>query len=208
MRARSFLQPLTCLLLAAPALWLGYGIWQEVAAPGSRFGADPGEAVTDYLGLWAIRMLMLALLVTPLRRITGWSWLAPLRRTVGLFAFGYVSAHLLGYLGLLAAFDAAQIVADLTERTYIIAGMVAVLSLAPLAVTSTRAWQRRLRKRWQALHRLVFVAGFAALLHLFWLTKDGYGEPLLYAGLFTLALGERLLNWQRRRLPTAPAPSL
>lgn len=207
MTGRRLLHWLFGLLLAAPALWLGYEIYQEVGAPGTRFGADPGEAVTDFLGQWALRLLLLALLISPLRRLTGLSALAPLRRTAGLFAFGYVVAHMLGYLGLLAAFDGQQIFADFTERTYIIAGLVAVLCLTPLAVTSTRGWQRRLRQRWVSLHRLVFVAAFAALLHLFWLTRDGYGEPLLYAALFALAVGERVLNWRQRRSPAAPALS-
>lgn len=195
------------LALAAPALWLGAEIYQEIQAPGTRFGADPGEAVTDFLGEWAMRALLLALLVSPLRRLSGMAALAPLRRTAGLFAFGYVLLHLLGYLGLLAGFDGKQIFADLTERTYIIAGLVAVLCLTPLALTSTRGWQRRLRRRWVSLHRLVFVAAFAALLHLFWLTRDGYGEPLIYAALFAIALTERLLYWRRQRQPAEPVPA-
>lgn len=207
MTGKRLLHWLFGLALAAPALWLGFEVYQEIQAPGTRFGADPGEAVTDFLGEWAIRLLLLALLISPLRRLTGVAALAPLRRTAGLFAFGYVVLHVLGYLGLLAAFDMGQIFADLTERTYIIAGLVAVLCLTPLAITSTRAWQRRLRRRWVSLHRLVFVAAFAALLHLFWLTRDGYGEPLVYAVALALALTERLLHWRQQRQPAAPVPS-
>lgn len=207
MAVRTTLSWLFGLLLALPALWLGYEIFQEIQAPGTRFGADPGAAVTDFLGEWALRMLLLTLLISPLRRLTGVAALAPLRRTAGLFAFGYLLLHVLGYLGLLAAFDGSQILADLTERTYIIAGLVALVCLTPLAITSTRGWQQRLRRRWVTLHRLVFVAAFAALLHLFWLTRDGYGEPLLYAGVFALALIERLLYRRRQRLPAAPVPT-
>ncbi|MGI9327200.1 MAG: sulfite oxidase heme-binding subunit YedZ [Pseudomonadales bacterium] len=208
MTQRATLQTVTCVVLALPGLWLIAGVIQEIGAPGSQFGADPPEAVTDYLGEWAMRMLLLALCVSPVRRLTGLSQLAPLRRTAGLFAFGYVVAHLLGYLGLLATFDLAQIAEDFTQRTYIIAGLSALAMLTPLAITSTRAWQRRLGRRWLSLHRLVFAAALAALLHLFWLTKDGYAEPLLYAGVFALALTERLVNRLQRRQPVPQARSL
>ncbi len=208
MRSRTALQLLTIVALALPAAWLVLQLAREIAAPGTQFGADPGEAVTEYLGAWSMRMLLLALCVSPLRRLTGISALAPLRRTAGLFAFGYVLAHLLSYLALLAAFDLGLIVEDFTRRRYIIVGLIALLLLVPLAITSTRAWQRRLGRRWLQLHRLVFGAALAALLHLFWLTRDGYAEPLLYAAVLTLVLAERLFNsLQRRRpVPSVPAP--
>ncbi|MEM1232252.1 MAG: ferric reductase-like transmembrane domain-containing protein [Pseudomonadota bacterium] len=199
------IQLLTCTVLALPALWLGWQISLELSAPGTRFGADPGEAVTDFLGEWAMRVLLLALAVSPLRRFTGWRALAPLRRTVGLFAFGYALAHVLAYAGFLKGFELSAIFGDLTERSYIIAGAVAIAALVPLAVTSTRAWQRRLRQRWQQLHRLVFVAMGAALVHLLWLTRDGYGEPLLYLLIFALLLAER--GWHARQRSRASAPS-
>lgn len=208
MSQRAALQSLACVLLALPGLWLIARVIQEVGAPGTQFGADPGEAVTEYLGEWAMRMLLLALCISPLRRLTGFAPLAPLRRTAGLFAFGYVVAHLLAYLGLLATFDLTQIAEDFTQRTYIIAGLAALTMLTPLAITSTRAWQRRLGRRWLSLHRLVFVAALAALLHLFWLTRDGYAEPLLYASIYGLALAERLFRRLRQRQPTPQARSL
>lgn len=201
MTSRVAIQALACVLLSLPAAWMLWQITGELSAPGSRLGADPGEAVTDFLGVWAMRLLLLALAVTPLRRLSGWSWLAPLRRTAGLFAFGYVVAHVLSYAGFLKGFELQEIVGDLTERSYIIAGAVAVLALLPLALTSTRRWQRRLRRRWVQLHRLVFLAMGAALVHLLWLTRDGYGEPLLYLALFIGLLAERIFSARRARRP-------
>lgn len=188
------------LLLSLPALWLAAAVAGEVSAPGSWLGADPADAVVDFLGEWSLRFLLLALAISPLRRRLGWPALAPLRRTAGLFAFGYVCVHLAAYAVLLNGLDWRVLLADLVERRYIIAGMAAFLLLVPLAVTSTRGWQRRLRRSWQKLHRLVFLAVGAALLHLLWLTRDGYGEPLLYLAIFALLLAER---WAARRSPQA-----
>jgi len=190
-------KPLAWLVLGAPLLWLGYAVAVEVGNPGAALGADPGEAVVLYLGEWGMRMLLLALAVTPLRRRLGWPALARLRRLVGLFAFSYLVAHLLAYLAFLAAFDLAAIVEDLTERTYITAGAAGVLALLPLALTSTRGWQRRLGRGWRALHRLVFVAAGLGLLHLLWLTREGYGEVLAYGAVYLLVMGERFDHWRR-----------
>ncbi|MEM6708226.1 MAG: protein-methionine-sulfoxide reductase heme-binding subunit MsrQ [Pseudomonadota bacterium] len=189
---------LLVLLLCAPLLWLGWAIAQEALAPGSVLGADPADAVVDYLGHWSLRLLLVALAISPLRRLLGVPAIGRFRRTAGLIAFGTVVCHLLAYALLLNGLDLTVLVEDLTERRYIIAGMVAVVLLIPLAVTSTRGWQRRLRKRWQTLHRLVFPAMGAALLHLFWLTKDGFGEPLFYAAVFAALLIERIVSYRRR----------
>lgn len=190
-------KPAVWLLCGAPLLWLGYAIAREIAQPGSALGADPGEAVVQFLGTWGIRMLLLALAVTPLRRL-GWTALARVRRLVGLFAFTYLSLHFLAYLWFLAGFDWSAIVEDLTDRTYITAGFLGLVALLPLAATSTRGWQRRLGRRWRVLHRLVFAAAGLGLAHLLWLTKDGYGEVLAYALVFLLLMGERFNHWRQR----------
>jgi sulfoxide reductase heme-binding subunit YedZ len=191
-------KPLVWLVCGVPLLWLAWAVVEETAQPGSALGADPGEAVVRYLGEWGIRMLLLALAVSPLRRWLGWPALIRVRRLVGLFAFTYLALHFLAYLWFLAGFRWAGILEDLTERTYITAGALALVALLPLAVTSTRGWQRRLGRRWQALHRLVFVAAALGLLHLLWLTKDGYGEVLAYGAVFLLLMGERLSRWRHR----------
>ncbi len=185
------------LACGAPLVWLGYAMAQEASLPGSMLGADPGKAVVQFLGRWGIRLLLVALAVTPLRRWLGWPALAHVRRLVGLFAFTYLSLHFLAYLWFLAGFDWSAIVDDLSRRTYITAGFFGWLALLPLAVTSTRAWQRRLKRRWLVLHRLVFVAAVLGLVHRWWLTKDGYGEVIAYAALFLILMSERISRWRQ-----------
>jgi methionine sulfoxide reductase heme-binding subunit len=191
-RRAFWLKPLVWLACGAPLAWLAYAVAVEAQRPGAVMGADPGEAVVHHLGEWAIRFLLLALAVTPLRRRLGWPEIARVRRLVGLFAFAYAVLHFLAYVGFLAGFDWATIVDDLTRRTYIIAGTLGLLALLPLAVTSTRGWQRRLGRRWRQLHRLVYAAGALAIAHLLWLTKDGYGEVLVYAAVYLILIAERL----------------
>lgn len=181
------------LLCGLPLLWLAAAVAMEVVRPGSALGADPGEAVVRFLGEWGIRMLLLALAVSPLRRRLRWPALARSRRLVGLFAFAYLALHLLAYLTFLAAFDWQAIVGDLVDRPYITAGALGLLALMPLAATSTRGWQRRLGRLWPRLHRLVFAAAALGLLHLWWLSKGGYGEVLAYAAVLVVLLGERWL---------------
>lgn len=179
-------------------LWLVWQMAGELAVPGSRLGADPGKAVVLYLGDWSLRLLLLSLAVTPLTRRLGWRWLPRVRRMVGLFAFFTVCAHLLAYLGFLAGFDWPRVREDLFERSYIVAGFAALLLLVPLAATSTLGWQRRLGRHWKRLHRLVYAAGALGLLHVFWLTKDGYAEPVLMLAIYLLLLAERLAYGARR----------
>ncbi len=149
-------------------------------------------------------MLLAVLLVSTGRRLLEQPRLMRYRRMVGLFAFTYVCLHLLAYLGFLAGFDWAGILEDLLERPYISAGFLALLLLIPLAVTSTRAWRARLGRRWLRLHRAVYPAIALGILHHFWLTKDGYGESVLYLAVFLGLLLERLS--QRRSGQRLPQP--
>lgn len=187
----AYLKPLSFALLALPGVWLVFAIVGEANAPGSQLGADPVAAVVDFLGEWGLRMLLLALSVSPLRRVTGWSWLARLRRMVGLFAFTYIALHFLAFTALIVGWDWSALLTEIIERPYVTVGFAALLLLLPLAITSTAGWQRRLRRRWLQLHKLVFVAVGLGLLHLAWLTKDGYAELSLYILVFALLLGER-----------------
>ncbi|MDH5785705.1 MAG: sulfoxide reductase heme-binding subunit YedZ, partial [Chromatiales bacterium] len=138
---------ITCLL---PLLWLAYGTWN------STLGANPIETITRTLGDWALRLLLLTLTITPLRRLSGWGWPLRLRRMLGLFAFFYALLHLCSYLVLDQFFYWPEIWADIIKRPYITIGMVAFLLLIPLAITSTHKWMRRLGRHWQRLHRLVY----------------------------------------------------
>ncbi len=180
--------------LSGPLGWLVVAVIGEIDEPGSRLGADPGEAVVLFLGIGAIRILLLTLCLSTLRRLFGAPRLIRFRRMVGLFAFTYVLLHFLSYLALLAEFDWKIIQEDLVKRTYITVGFTALLALVPLAVTSTNNWRRRLGSNWQRLHRLVYAIAGLGLLHYFWLTKDGYGEGLLYLVLFVLLMMERLFS--------------
>ena len=168
-------------------------------------GANPVEHVTHVTGDWALRFLLLSLAVTPLRRLLGWSWAAPLRRTLGLTAFGYACCHYFIYLSLEHFFDWQLIVEDALKRRYVWAGFAAFLCLVSLAVTSTRAMVRRLGRHWSSLHRLVYLAAVLAVIHFLWLVKSDLREPLLYAAVLTLLLGLRLwfrLARSRTRKPT------
>lgn len=189
----------TFLLCVAPLGWLGYAIAGELAVPGSRLGADPGEAVVLHLGSWSLRLLLATLTLSTLRRVTGQARILRVRRLVGLFAFAYVVLHFLAYLGYLAEFDWTLVSEDLTERTYITAGFAALVLLIPLAVTSTDGFRRRLGARWRSLHRLIYPIAALALLHLFWLTKDGYAEPLVYALWYAALMLERMRSFRLRR---------
>ena len=191
------------LLLAAPLLVLGWDVLGELNQPGSRLGADPGKAIVLTLGQWAIRLLLLGLAVSTARRVFGMPRLMRFRRMVGLFAFTYVGLHFSAYLGFLAGFDWQVIVEDIGERPYISAGFLGLLLLVPLALTSTGGWRRRLGRRWLQLHRAVYLVIGLGLVHLFWLTKDGYDEFAAYLLLFALLMAERgLRRWRSaQRLP-------
>lgn len=164
-------------------------IWQILA---DRLGANPVEEVLHDTGSWALRLLLVTLAVTPLRRLTGYGWLVRFRRMLGLFAFFYATLHLAVYLILDRTLDWGEVITDLTERPYITVGFAAFVLLVPLAVTSTRGWQRRLRHRWQWLHRTVYLIAILGVLHFAWLVKADLLEPLIDAAVLTLLLALRL----------------
>ena len=170
----------------------------ELDQPQGRLGADPPEAILHFLGEWALRGLLLALSVTPLRRLTRFSLIARQRRLVGLFAFAYVLLHFLAYLVFYLELDLGGLAEDIVQRPYITVGFLALLCLVPLAATSTNGWQRRLGRRWRVLHRLVFPAAVLGVAHYIWSVRDGYGEALIYTIWLMLLLGERL---RARRVP-------
>lgn len=169
-------------------------------------GAEPVETLLHQTGLWALRLLLASLAVTPARRWLGLSVLAPLRRSFGLLALLYAACHVTVYLTLEVELDPGRLVEDVTERPYVTAGFGALVLLLPLAVTSTRAWQRRLGRRWVRLHRLVYVAAGLAVLHFLWLVKADLREPLIYAAILGILLLARLPRPAGRRR-RAPAPA-
>jgi sulfoxide reductase heme-binding subunit YedZ len=173
-----------------PAAWL-IGL-----ALTDGLGANPIEQITHFTGDWALRFLLASLSVTPLRRLFGWRWVAPLRRTLGLTAFGYACSHFLTFLVLDHFFDWRGIVEDVLERRYVTAGFAAFLCLVALAATSTRAMIRRLGRRWIPLHRLAYLAAALGVIHFLWLVKSDLREPLVYAAALALLLGLRLGFWR------------
>lgn len=162
-------------------------------AMGDALGANPVEALLHATGDWTLRMLLITLAVTPVRRLSGWAWPLRLRRMLGLFAFFYALLHLTVYLWLDRQLLWSEILVDLTERPYITLGFAAILILVPLAATSTRAMMRRLGRNWKRLHRGVYAAAVLGVVHFWWLVKADVTEPLVYAVILGLLLGARRL---------------
>lgn len=162
-------------------------------------GADPVAEITHATGTWALRLLLLGLALTPLRRLSGQAWPIRFRRLVGLYAFFYACLHLATWLVLDLGGFWTQVFDDLVKRPYIMLGFAAWLCLLPLAITSTRGWMRRLGRRWGQLHTLVYAAGVLAVAHYIWLVKADLREPLVYAAILGLLLGLRgYWRWRRR----------
>ncbi len=168
---------------------MGYYTWAVFA---DQLGANPIEVVTRAAGEWALRLLWLTLLMTPLRRWWAWAWPIRLRRMLGLYSFFYATVHLLLYLWLDKFFMWPEIGADILKRPFITMGMLSWLLLLPLAFTSNQLAIRRLGKRWRSLHRLVYPIAGLVILHFFWLVKADVLQPLIYLGLLALLLWVRL----------------
>jgi sulfoxide reductase heme-binding subunit YedZ len=188
MRLRRFFQKapvfLACL---APLAWLA---WAGFAG---RLGANPISEVTKETGTWTLRFVVLALAITPVRKLTGWNLLVRYRRMLGLFAFFYGSLHFLTYVWLDQFFDAASITKDVVKRPFITVGFAAFLLMLPLALTSTTGWIRRLGgKRWQMLHRLIYVTATLGVVHYWWLVKADISRPLTYGAIVATLLAARV----------------
>lgn len=200
--SRRFAKPLVFTLCLLPAAWLAAGIFGWQGAP---LGANPVEKVQDTLGIWGLRLLLVTLAVTPLRVTFGWTRLQAFRRMLGLFAFFYIALHFLWYLFVDQAFAWRQLAADVAKRPYITAGFTAFVLLIPLAVTSTKRAMRRLGRRWQKLHRLVYASAVLGCVHFWWQVKADVREPLTYAAILVVLLGWRL--WRSRRRSAAGGDS-
>jgi methionine sulfoxide reductase heme-binding subunit len=200
---RFVLKPVVFLSSLGPAGWL---VWAGLTG---NLSANPLSDLTLETGTWALRFLCVTLAITPLRKITGWNWAIKFRRMVGLFAFFYGFLHFLTYAiaDRFASLDfpdgivawstignlAVSVSADIYKRPFITIGFLAFALMVPLAVTSTTGMIRRLGgKRWQALHRLVYVSAAGGCLHYWWLVKADVSRPLIYAGVVTSLLAFRL----------------
>ena len=195
-------KPVLFLLALLPFAWLVYGAFAN------QLGANPAEYLIRAAGDWTLRFLCMTLAVTPLRVITGTPALARFRRMLGLFVYFYVLLHLLSYSWFDMGFDVADIAKDIAKRPFILVGFSGFVLLTPLAATSfNRAVKAMGAKRWQALHKLVYVIAGLGLLHFFWMRagKNNFAEVAVYAAIIAVLLGWRLLQYlkKRRALPKA-----
>jgi sulfoxide reductase heme-binding subunit YedZ len=179
-----------------PLCWAGWRAYQQ------NLTANPIEYITHFTGDWTLRFLVLTLAVTPLRKLLGLPDLIRFRRMIGLFAFFYGTLHFATYIWLDKFFDLQEMFKDVVKRPYITAGFAAFLLMIPLAVTSTSGWIRRIGgKRWQLLHRLVYVSGIAGVIHYYWLVKSDIRLPAMYGVLVAILLAYRAVVWALNRRP-------
>jgi sulfoxide reductase heme-binding subunit YedZ len=199
-------------------------VWTACSAPavllflraleigGLTLGTNPVEMILNVCGKTGLNLLMITLAVTPARRITGMTWLVQLRRLLGLFAFSYLVLHFATYLALDLGFMWRTLYIDIAERPYITVGFTALMLLFPLAVTSTRGWQRRLGRRWARLHKLIYVIAILAVIHYWWQVKLDVADPAFYAAILTLLLGYRVKHWldvrRQKRASVNPKPAM
>jgi sulfoxide reductase heme-binding subunit YedZ len=194
-------RPLTAWRVAAwtLALFPLSGLVYSIAA--AQLGPNPVEFLEHYTGLWSLRLLLACLAMTPLRRLTGRPEPVQIRRLLGLWAFAWLCGHFVIYLTFDLEWSPAALADDLVKRTYITLGFLGWLLLVPLAITSTRGWQRRLKRAWQRLHRLIYAAALLGTLHFVWLVKSDLREPLLYLAIFAGLMAAR---WPRGGILRAP----
>lgn len=222
-RYRYLYKPVVFAACLAPAVLLALGtvgvLLQSSGSAGaaanslaSLLGPDPVAKLLHTCGKTALNLLLITLLVTPVRQLLGLTHLVRLRRMLGLFAFFYAALHFTIYIVLDRGMDWHSIIKDITKRPYITIGFTALVILVPLAITSTNRMMRRLGRRWQKLHRLIYVAAILGVWHYYWQVKRDVRLPLLYAFMLALLLGYRLVReWQTRRRVTPKArtgPSL
>jgi sulfoxide reductase heme-binding subunit YedZ len=184
-------------------------IWRSLH---SELGANPVEFLQHATGDWTLRFLIFTLCITPLRKILNLSELIRFRRMLGLFAFFYVCLHFLTYIGPDQSFNLSSVWKDVFKRRYITVGFTGFVLLIPLAITSTAGWIRRLGgKRWQQLHRLVYVAAVCGVIHYYWLVKSAVIKPLTYGAIVVVLLLWRVGNgWARKNSqpPLCPTPAI
>ena len=199
-----------------PLAWLIYGFTSDLLYNTRHFGSNPIKEMEHYTGNWNLRFLAACLAITPAIKLTRQGWLIPYRRIFGLFAFLYIFCHLTIYFVLDVELTWSDLVEDVLERKYITLGMIGFLLLIPLAITSTKGWIRRLgSKRWNAIHRAVYVSAVLGTVHFWMSVKRDITDPLIFALIFAILLGWRAWRWfksgrrgelEARDLPLAQAP--
>lgn len=188
---RYLIKPLLFIICLVPFIVLTIG------AVNDTLGVNPVEKLTLETGEWTLRLLLLTLAITPLRRISGHVWLIKLRRMLGLFTFFYACLHFTTYIWLDQFFDWQEILIDIPKRPFITVGFAAFVLLIPLALTSTNSMMRLLKKRWVQLHKLIYVIAVLGCLHFLWVVKADTLEPLIYFVILLLLLGYRAIEQRR-----------
>jgi sulfoxide reductase heme-binding subunit YedZ len=192
-----------CLVPLADLVYRGFN---------ARLTANPVEFVQHFTGDWTLRFLLITLSITPLRKLLNLPELIRFRRMLGLFAFFYVCLHFLTYIGPDQSFSLTGMWKDVEKRRYITVGFLGFLLLIPLAITSTKDWIRRLGgRRWQMLHRSIYVAAVCGVIHYYWLVKSDVREPVTYAAILAVLLLWRVATWflnQRGTLAPAAAKTM
>jgi sulfoxide reductase heme-binding subunit YedZ len=194
-------KPLVFVMCLLPFAWLFYGALTD------GLGANPAEHLIRSTGDWTLRFVCIVLAVTPLRVISKTNTLARFRRMLGLFAYFYVAVHLLSYSWFDMGFEAQDIAQDIAKRPFILVGFTGFVLLTPLAATSfNRAIKAMGAKRWQALHKLVYVIAGLGLLHFFWMRagKNNFSEVFIYAAIIAVLLGWRLWNFASKKKLSGP----
>lgn len=200
MLRKRWVKVLVFVLCLVPVAWLGWRGWRQ------DLSANPIEFITRYTGDWTLRFLVFTLAITPLRKLLGLADLIKFRRMLGLYAFFYGCLHFTTYIWLDKFFDVGEMLHDVVKRPFITAGFTAFALMIPLAITSTTGWIRRIGgKRWQMLHRLVYISAIAGSVHYYWLVKSAITRPVFYMSLVALALGIRAGYWLRARHAAQPA---
>ena len=200
---RRLIKPAVFVACLIPVVWLTYAAFTDA------LGANPIETITNETGVWTLRFLAVTLAITPLRKLTRWNVLIRYRRMFGLFAFSYGCLHFLTYVWLDQFFAIEDIVEDVAKRPFITVGFTAFVLMFPLAVTSTAGWIRRLGgRRWNLLHRLVYLSGIFGVIHYLWLVKADTSRPIRYGVIIgSLLLARLLLAWRGRVAATRASAS-
>jgi len=199
-------KPLVFAAAFAPAAALLYKFYElYYGIDLNALTANPGDYLTDQTGSWTLALLVISLTVTPIRRLTGWNDVIKLRRMLGLFAFFYATLHLLTWVVFIHFFDLTFMTQDVVERPFITIGMATFLILLVLALTSNRFAIRKLGRRWQALHRLAYLAAIGGVIHFWWLVKADVSEPRLWAIAVAVLLGLRAWWAYGKRTPARVA---
>lgn len=190
-RRRALFKTVLFILALVPA-----GLLVRAAVTGN-LGINPAETIQLETGRWTFKFLLLTLAVTPVRRLTGWNAVIQFRRMLGLFAFFYGTLHFTAYWAFDLEFAFRAMLKDVAKRPFITMGVLALLAMAPLALTSTKGWIRRLGRRWTVLHRLIYVSAICAAIHFAWKQKVFAGDPIYYAVAVAVLLGFRIV-WALR----------